>query len=205
MSVSSRIAIVRGLSLSRFRPADDERALRPRWRSCPKAMLLSRSEYRFAWEKQPTPESVAFLLALGASQAVVGYGTATSIIACEKPDARFPRPARATATPSATIVASHMRFSVTPARSLKGSIRLPGDKSISHRYGMLAAVAEGVSRIENYSTGADCASTLGCMASLGASSNVTAVWSRFTAWVQAACGNRQGCWTRATPARPFAC
>src|SRR5688500_664457 len=61
-----------------------------------------------------------------------------------------------------------MQFSVTPARALKGSIGLPGDKSISHRYGMLAAVAEGTSRIENYSTGADCASTLGCMAALGA-------------------------------------
>src|SRR5687767_302021 len=63
---------------------------------------------------------------------------------------------------------SRMQFSVTPARALKGSIGLPGDKSISHRYGMLAAVAEGTSRIENYSSGADCASTLGCMAALGA-------------------------------------
>ena len=61
-----------------------------------------------------------------------------------------------------------MQFSVTPARALKGSIGLPGDKSISHRYGMLAAIAEGTSRIENYSSGADCASTLGCMAALGA-------------------------------------
>jgi 3-phosphoshikimate 1-carboxyvinyltransferase len=50
---------------------------------------------------------------------------------------------------------------------LKGSVRLPGDKSISHRYAMLASVAEGASRIANYSSGADCHSTLGCIRSLG--------------------------------------
>jgi 3-phosphoshikimate 1-carboxyvinyltransferase len=61
-----------------------------------------------------------------------------------------------------------MQFSVSPARKLAGSICLPGDKSISHRYGMLAALAEGTSSIENYSTGADCASTLSCMQALGA-------------------------------------
>jgi len=46
-------------------------------------------------------------------------------------------------------------------------LRLPGDKSISHRYAMLAAIAEGRTRIHNYSTGADCASTLGCVRALG--------------------------------------
>src|SRR5262249_5302830 len=56
---------------------------------------------------------------------------------------------------------------VRPARNIRGSVELPGDKSISHRYGMLAGIAEGPSRIENYSTGADCASTLGCMRALG--------------------------------------
>jgi 3-phosphoshikimate 1-carboxyvinyltransferase len=56
---------------------------------------------------------------------------------------------------------------VRPARSIRGNVRLPGDKSISHRYAMLAGIAEGTSRLENYSTGADCASTLGCMRSLG--------------------------------------
>jgi 3-phosphoshikimate 1-carboxyvinyltransferase len=58
---------------------------------------------------------------------------------------------------------------VHPARSVRGSVQLPGDKSISHRYAMLAGIAEGTSRLENYSTGADCASTLGCMRSLGVS------------------------------------
>jgi len=58
---------------------------------------------------------------------------------------------------------------VRPARNVRGTVSLPGDKSISHRYAMLAGIAEGVSRIENYSTGADCASTLGCMRTLGVS------------------------------------
>lgn len=57
---------------------------------------------------------------------------------------------------------------IRPARNILGSLRLPGDKSISHRYGMLAAFAEGVSRFSNFSTGADCASTLACMEALGA-------------------------------------
>ncbi|MGD0893747.1 MAG: 3-phosphoshikimate 1-carboxyvinyltransferase [Terracidiphilus sp.] len=57
---------------------------------------------------------------------------------------------------------------IRPARNIYGSLRLPGDKSISHRYGMLAAFAEGTSRFTNFSTGADCASTLACMEALGA-------------------------------------
>ncbi len=57
---------------------------------------------------------------------------------------------------------------IRPARNIYGSLRLPGDKSISHRYAMLGAFAEGVSRFTNFSTGADCASTLACMESLGA-------------------------------------
>ena len=57
---------------------------------------------------------------------------------------------------------------IRPARNILGSLRLPGDKSISHRYGMLAAFAEGTSHFTNFSTGADCASTLACMQALGA-------------------------------------
>ncbi len=56
---------------------------------------------------------------------------------------------------------------VRPARNVRGSVQLPGDKSISHRYAMLAGIAEGPSRLENYSTGADCASTLACLHELG--------------------------------------
>jgi 3-phosphoshikimate 1-carboxyvinyltransferase len=61
-----------------------------------------------------------------------------------------------------------MRETVSPARAIEGVITLPGDKSISHRYGMLASIAQGRTTIANYSTGADCQSTLGCMAALGA-------------------------------------
>ncbi len=57
---------------------------------------------------------------------------------------------------------------IRPAENILGSIRLPGDKSISHRYAMLGAFAEGVSRFANFSTGADCASTLACMEAFGA-------------------------------------
>jgi 3-phosphoshikimate 1-carboxyvinyltransferase len=56
---------------------------------------------------------------------------------------------------------------VRPARNVSGSLSLPGDKSISHRYAMLAAIADGPSQLKNYSTGADCASTLVCLRSLG--------------------------------------
>jgi 3-phosphoshikimate 1-carboxyvinyltransferase len=56
---------------------------------------------------------------------------------------------------------------VRPARHFSGGLRLPGDKSISHRFAMLGSLAEGKSRFENYSTGADCASTLACMRQLG--------------------------------------
>ncbi len=57
---------------------------------------------------------------------------------------------------------------IRPARNILGTLRLPGDKSISHRYALLGAFAEGTSRFSNFSTGADCASTLVCMQALGA-------------------------------------
>jgi 3-phosphoshikimate 1-carboxyvinyltransferase len=56
---------------------------------------------------------------------------------------------------------------IRPARNILGSLRLPGDKSISHRYAMLAAIAEGTTRLGNFSTGADCASTVACVQQLG--------------------------------------
>lgn len=62
-----------------------------------------------------------------------------------------------------------MKETVSTAKAIDGMITLPGDKSISHRYGMLSAIAEGQTTITNYSTGADCQSTLGAMAALGAS------------------------------------
>jgi 3-phosphoshikimate 1-carboxyvinyltransferase len=56
---------------------------------------------------------------------------------------------------------------IKPARRVSGSLRLPGDKSISHRAAMLAALAEGTTRLENFSTSEDCASTLRCLMQLG--------------------------------------
>ena len=58
---------------------------------------------------------------------------------------------------------------IQPAKNINGVVRLPGDKSISHRYVMLAALAEGTSVLKNFSTSADCASTLGCVRALGTS------------------------------------
>ena len=60
-----------------------------------------------------------------------------------------------------------MQKQIVPASSVEGSISLPGDKSISHRYAMLATIADGATKIHNYSTGADCHSTLGCVRALG--------------------------------------
>jgi 3-phosphoshikimate 1-carboxyvinyltransferase len=60
-----------------------------------------------------------------------------------------------------------MQQVLKPSRRLEGTVRLPGDKSISHRYAMLASIAEGRSVLTNYSSGADCHSTLACLRSLG--------------------------------------
>jgi 3-phosphoshikimate 1-carboxyvinyltransferase len=58
---------------------------------------------------------------------------------------------------------------VTKARRIKGRVRLPGDKSISHRAAIIAALAEGGSQISNFSTAQDCSSTLSCLRQLGVS------------------------------------
>ncbi len=55
---------------------------------------------------------------------------------------------------------------LTPARRIIGRLQLPGDKSISHRVALIAALASGVSKISNYSTARDCASTLACLKQL---------------------------------------
>jgi 3-phosphoshikimate 1-carboxyvinyltransferase len=58
---------------------------------------------------------------------------------------------------------------LAPARSIRGQLRLPGDKSISHRAALIAALADGSSEISNFSTAADCASTIACLKELGIS------------------------------------
>src|ERR1700704_1847265 len=63
--------------------------------------------------------------------------------------------------PSSTAV------TIAPARRIQGRLQVPGDKSISHRYALLAALAEGRSELTNFSPGADCRSTLFCLQQLG--------------------------------------
>ena len=56
---------------------------------------------------------------------------------------------------------------ISPASSINGNIKLPGDKSISHRAAIMTSIAVGETRIDNFATSADCASTLGCLRDLG--------------------------------------
>ena len=53
------------------------------------------------------------------------------------------------------------------AKTIRGQMRVPGDKSISHRAAMIAALADGTSSIRNFSTSADCAATISCLKALG--------------------------------------
>ncbi len=62
---------------------------------------------------------------------------------------------------------------IQPARGVQGSVQLPGDKSISHRYALLAALAGGTTRLTNFSSGADPWSSLGCSEALGAAVSKT--------------------------------
>jgi 3-phosphoshikimate 1-carboxyvinyltransferase len=61
---------------------------------------------------------------------------------------------------------------ITPGKKIEGVVEFPGDKSISHRYAILAALAEGTSEILNYSTAADCRSTLECLERLDVKTQV---------------------------------
>jgi 3-phosphoshikimate 1-carboxyvinyltransferase len=56
---------------------------------------------------------------------------------------------------------------ISPGGSVSGQIELPGDKSISHRYALIGAIADGTSEISNYASAADCQSTLECLRCLG--------------------------------------
>ena len=56
---------------------------------------------------------------------------------------------------------------VSPGKKIEGVVEFPGDKSISHRYAILAAIAEGVSELHNYASAADCQSTLDGLKRLG--------------------------------------
>ncbi len=56
---------------------------------------------------------------------------------------------------------------MAPARAIRGAVEVPGDKSISHRYAILAALAEGRSEIQHFSSAEDCRRTLDCLSHLG--------------------------------------
>ncbi len=56
---------------------------------------------------------------------------------------------------------------IKKAKSLRGSIVVPGDKSISHRAAIIASMADGRSYIENFADGEDCGSTIRCLRQLG--------------------------------------
>ncbi len=60
-----------------------------------------------------------------------------------------------------------MKVQLQQPKRLEGALTPPGDKSISHRAAILNAIAEGEARVENYSPGGDCASTLRCLRALG--------------------------------------
>ncbi|MDP4549729.1 3-phosphoshikimate 1-carboxyvinyltransferase [Alkalihalobacillus macyae] len=56
---------------------------------------------------------------------------------------------------------------IMKAKSLQGSITIPGDKSISHRAVMFGSIAEGTTHISNFLPGADCLSTIDCFKQMG--------------------------------------
>ncbi len=64
-------------------------------------------------------------------------------------------------------VASTLVAPIGPGEGLHGRVRVPGDKSISHRVLMLAALADGESRLFNLAPGEDCRATRECLAALG--------------------------------------
>ncbi len=60
-----------------------------------------------------------------------------------------------------------MRMTVRKVKGLRGQVRVPGDKSISHRALLLGAIAEGTTRVRNFLPAADCLATLACVRALG--------------------------------------
>lgn len=67
------------------------------------------------------------------------------------------------------MVAPRSGTRIAPARRLRGTFRMPGDKSISHRLAIFAALAAGTSRFDHFSGSGDCQSTLRCLEELGVS------------------------------------
>ena len=92
---------------------------------------------------------------------------------CRLPDFFSPSIIADRAEPSKSVLGPRVRIAcvaketIKPGRTVSGVIELPGDKSISHRYAILAALAQGQSEIARYSAAADCQSTLDCLERLG--------------------------------------
>ena len=89
---------------------------------------------------------------------------------------------------------------IRPAKRLRGRARVPGDKSVSHRAAILAALARGRTRVMNFSSSADCASTLACLAALG-----VPVEREPGAVLIDGAGRAPGAWSFAEPAGPLDC
>ena len=64
-------------------------------------------------------------------------------------------------------MSARVDYAITPGGKLQGTLRVPGDKSISHRALMLGAIAEGDTEIEGFLDGADCLSTLAALRAMG--------------------------------------
>lgn len=62
---------------------------------------------------------------------------------------------------------THDRFDIRPVARIHGTIAVPGDKSISHRYALLGGIARGTTRVTHLAPGADVAATIGCLRGLG--------------------------------------
>jgi 3-phosphoshikimate 1-carboxyvinyltransferase len=61
---------------------------------------------------------------------------------------------------------------INPINCLKGTIKVPGDKSISHRSIMIGSIAKGITKVEGFLKGADCLSTINCFKNLGININI---------------------------------
>ncbi|KUO51208.1 MAG: 3-phosphoshikimate 1-carboxyvinyltransferase [Desulfitibacter sp. BRH_c19] len=60
-----------------------------------------------------------------------------------------------------------MELTIKPRKSLQGTVKVPGDKSISHRSVMLGSLAQGITSIKGFLMGEDCLSTVKCFEAMG--------------------------------------
>lgn len=87
-----------------------------------------------------------------------------------------------------------MKINISPKSHIRGSITVPGDKSISHRAVMLGSIADGITYIDGFLMGADCLSTIACFKELGVSIDVSA---------QSVCVHGVGMYGLKPPTRPL--